>query len=68
MVKQLVQLNITTDTLEEKDVTPQLLQKDRIVFIHSLNKHKDIINDPDNFQLFIENTTFLQKIKYQPKK
>ncbi len=68
MVKQLVQLNITTDTLEEKDVTPQLLQKDRIVFIHSLNKHNDIINDPDNFQLFIENTTFFKKIKYQPKK
>ena len=63
MVKQLLQQNITTDTLEEKDVTPQLLQTKRIVFIHSLNKHNDIINDPDNFQLFIENNSFLKKMK-----
>lgn len=63
MVKELMKVNITTDTLEEKDITPELLQKDRIVFIHSLNKHNDIINDPDNFQLFIENTLFFKKIK-----
>ncbi len=63
MVKQLVQLNVATDTLEEKNITPQLLQKERIIFIHSLNKHNDIINDPDNFQLFIENATFLKRIK-----
>jgi len=63
MLKQLIQQNITADTVEEKDVTPQLLQKERIVFIHSLNKHNDIINDPDNFQLFIENNSFLKKMK-----
>ena len=63
MVKQLVQLNVPTDTVEEKEVTPQLLQKERIVFIHSLNKHNGIINDPDNFQLFIENTSHFKKIK-----
>ena len=63
MVEQLIKLNITTDTMEEKGVTPRLLQSQRITFIHSLNKHNDIINDPDNFQLFIENATFLKKTK-----
>ena len=63
MVKLLIKLNVTTDTIEEKDVTMQLLQTERIVFIHSLNKHNDIINNPDNFRLFIENISFLKKIK-----
>ena len=63
MVKQLIQQNLATDTVEEKDVTPQLLQARKIVFIHSLNKHNDIINDPDNFQLFIENNFFLKKMR-----
>ena len=63
MVKQLINLNVRTDTIEEKDLTAQLLQTERIVFIHSLNKHNDIINNPDNFRLFIENNSFLKKIK-----
>ena len=63
MVKQLINLNVTIDTIEEKDLTAQLLQTERIVFIHSLNKHNDIINNPDNFRLFIENNSFLKKIK-----
>jgi hypothetical protein len=63
MIKQLLHQNMATDTVEEKDVTPQLLQKNRIVFIHSLNKHNDIINDPDNFQLFIENNSILRRMR-----
>ena len=63
MVKQLIKLNISTDTIEEKELTPQLVLTQKMLFIHSLHKHNDIINDPDNFQLFLENTSFLKKIK-----
>lgn len=63
MVKQLVKLNISADTIEEKELTPQLVLTQKIIFIHSLHKHNDIISSPDNFRLFLENTTFLKKLK-----
>ncbi len=63
MVKQLMKLNISADTIEEKELTPELVLAQRILFIHSLHKHNDIINNPDNFQLFLENTSFLKKLK-----
>ncbi len=63
MVKQLTSLNISADTIEEKELTPQLVLTQKILFIHSLHKHNDIINNPDNFQLFLENTSFLKKLK-----
>jgi hypothetical protein len=58
MLTQLTTLNIKAGTIEEKNITPQLLQNEKIIFIHSLNKHNDIINRPDNFKLFIENSPF----------
>jgi hypothetical protein len=63
MVNQLIKLNISADTIEEKELTPQLVLTQRIIFIHSLHRHNDIINNPDNFQLFLENTSFLKKLK-----
>jgi hypothetical protein len=63
MAKQLIKLNIRTDTIEEKELTQQLVLTQRILFIHSLHQHNDIINNPDNFQLFLENTSFLKKLK-----
>ncbi|HMK25202.1 MAG TPA: hypothetical protein VK483_04165 [Chitinophagaceae bacterium] len=63
MVKQLIKLNIRADTIEEKELTPQSVLTKKIVFIHSLHRHNDVINNPDNFQLFLENTSFLKKLK-----
>lgn len=63
MVIQLIRLNISTDTIEEKELTPQLVLTKKIIFIHSLHRHNDVINNPDNFQLFLENTSFLKKLK-----
>ena len=60
MIKQLFKLKIRADTVEEKDLTPEVLQREKIVFIHSLHEHNDIIRDPDNFQFFIENTSWLK--------
>lgn len=63
LAKKLPALNIPTDTTEESDVTIQQLQAHRIIFIHSLHQHNDVINNPDNFRAFLENTTFLKKLK-----
>lgn len=63
IAKQLIRLNISTDTIEEKELTATLVLEQRLLFIHSLHKHNDIINNPDNFQLFLENTSFLKKLK-----
>ena len=62
MLNKLYASEINVDTIDEKDVTGSFLQANKIVFIHSLNKHDYIINDPDNFELFIENTPFLKRL------
>ena len=63
MADQLMKLNISTVRIEEKDLTAQIVSAQKIIFIHSLHRHNDIINNPDNFQLFLENTSFLKKLK-----
>jgi len=63
LVKTLARLNIPADTTEEEYLTVQMLKARRIIFIHSLHLHNDIINNPDNFQFFLENSPFLKKIK-----
>jgi predicted esterase len=61
MEKQLIAANIEMDSIEESDLTVQFIQAKRIFFIHSLHEHNDIINDPDNFRAFLENSPFLKK-------
>ncbi len=63
MEKQLVAANIEMDSIEESDLTVQFIRAKKIFFVHSLHKHNDIINDPDNFRFFLENTPFLKKIR-----
>jgi len=63
MVKLLEQEQIAYTETEERDLTAQHIKADRLLFIHSLHEHNDIICNPDNFQLFLENTPFLRKKK-----
>lgn len=63
MMHQLTNINLPVDSLEEVNVTPTILKDNRIIFIHTLNGHNDIIQHPDNFKLFIENSPFLTGIK-----
>lgn len=63
MVKLLDQDHIPYIEKEEADVTPKLLQDNRLIYIHSLHEHNNIINNPDNFRLFLENNPFLSKLK-----
>jgi hypothetical protein len=62
MVKLLVQDRIPYFETEETNLTPQQLQANRLVYIHSAREHNDIINKPDNFRLFLENNPFLKKL------
>ena len=48
---------------EESSLQPQQLYNNRILVIHSLREHDNIINDPNNFALFITNTPLLSKTK-----
>lgn len=63
MIEKLTSMRIPVDSLEEPDVNPGIVQKNRIIFIHTLHEHNDIIQHPDNFSLFITNNPFLKKIK-----
>ncbi|OCX54061.1 hypothetical protein BEL04_07245 [Mucilaginibacter sp. PPCGB 2223] len=63
MIKLLAQEHLPYTETEEIDLTPQMVKNERILFIHSLHEHNDIICNPDNFQLFLENSPFLKKIR-----
>jgi len=63
MMQQIKTLNIPADSLEETEATPSVIQNNKIIFIHTLHAHNDIIQHPDNFKLFIENTPVLKKVK-----
>lgn len=63
MVKLLDQEHIAYTETEESDLTAQHVKASKALFIHSLHEHNDIICKPDNFQLFLENTPFLKKMK-----
>lgn len=56
MLKTLTLQNIHCDTLEEFQLTPRIIQQQRILVVHSLKEHDDIINNPDNFKLLLSNS------------
>ena len=63
MMQQVQHLNIAEDSLEEAEVTPGIIRDNKIIFIYTPHEHNYIIQHPDNFKLFIENSPFLKKIK-----
>jgi hypothetical protein len=57
---QLLKGNHTNYMLVEEDrVNPDVIKNNRILFVHSPREHNVIINDPDNFQLLLENSFIL---------
>ncbi len=61
MVTQLRQEQIPFFETEESILTPQEIRNNKLVFIHSLRQHNDIIFNPDNFKLLFENSPLLKK-------
>jgi hypothetical protein len=63
MMQQLKEKKRLFINTEEKDLNAEMLQKNQVIFIHSLKEHNDVINRPDhNFKLFIENSNVLTVI------
>lgn len=62
MTKLLDDADVSYMQLEEKDIFPARYRAQRVLFIHSLKQHDDIVN-PDNFRLMLENSPFLKRIK-----
>jgi hypothetical protein len=60
MIKELAEKKISLLFNEEKNINPSLLRSAKIIFIHSAREHNDIIFNPDNFRLLLENSPFLQ--------
>jgi hypothetical protein len=63
MVQQLQQQNIPYFETEESNLTPLEIHQNRLLYIHTLHQHNDIIFNPDNFRLLFENSPFLKKLK-----
>jgi hypothetical protein len=49
--------------VEESSVQPKIIKNNRILFVHSLREHNVIINNPDNFQLLLENSFVLRPVR-----
>jgi len=63
MVKLLTEEHLAFAETEESNLTAQSIKANRLLFIHSLHQHNDIICNPDNFLLFLDNSPFLKKMK-----
>jgi hypothetical protein len=63
MMQILQEKNIPFINPEEKNINAVMLKENKVIFIHSLKEHNDVINRPNhNFRLFLENN-FLIKLK-----
>lgn len=62
MINLINDADINNFEVEEKALAPQQLKAHRIIFIHSLKEHNDIIN-PDNFRLMLQNQPFIKMVK-----
>jgi len=45
--------------IEEGNINPEKIKSYRILYVHSPREHNVIINDPDDFQLLLENSFVL---------
>lgn len=61
MADKLDDADISNFKVEEAKLAPQQLVAHRLIFIHSLKEHNDVVS-PDNFRLMLENEPFLKKI------
>ena len=62
MINKLDDADISNFRVEEAKLVPQQLVAHRLLFIHSLKEHNDVVS-PDNFRLMLENEPFLKKVK-----
>ena len=56
MMQELKEKQISFLLTEEAGIKPETIRNYRILFVHSLREHNVIINNPDNFQILLENS------------
>jgi hypothetical protein len=61
MLKQIRDLKLSSLSIDEADLTRTMIERNRILFIHSLHEHNNIIQHPDNFELFLGGSPFMEK-------
>ena len=61
MYKLVGEADVDSFEVEETALAPPQLFTHRIIFIHTLKEHNDIVG-PDNFRLMLENEPFLRKL------
>ncbi len=59
MMVQLKEHHSEYTLVEEGAINSEVIRNNRILFVHSLREHNVIINDPDDFQLLLENSFIL---------
>jgi hypothetical protein len=59
---QLKNEGLSYNLTEEKDLTPAILKANRILFVHAPRPHNDIIFNPDNFLLVLDNSPYLSPL------
>ena len=59
MMVQLKEHHVVFAVIEEAKIRPEQIKSNRILFVHSLREHNVIINDPDDFQLLLDNSFVL---------
>ena len=60
MMLQLKEQHTDFVLTEESVITKKIIKNNRILFVHSPREHNVIINDPDDFQLLLENSFTLR--------
>ncbi len=63
LVKLIAQENIPYLESEEGNINFQAVKDNRILIIHSPHEHNNVINKPDNFELFLENSPFIKPLE-----
>lgn len=63
LVRLIAQEKIPYLESEEGNVNFQAVKDNRILIIHSLHEHNNVINRPNNFELFLENSPFLKPLE-----
>jgi hypothetical protein len=66
MMRQLTIGHAAYKLAEEGTISPKIIRGDRILFVHSLREHNVIINDPDDFQILLENSFILLPFPLPP--
>ncbi|HLZ89716.1 MAG TPA: hypothetical protein VKQ52_20825 [Puia sp.] len=61
MMLRLQQAQVPYGLCEERSVTGDILNDNRILFIHSPRQHNVIINNPDDFALLLKNSFYLHQ-------